>query len=91
MLRCQKTSKNVERDFTHGGKMNNNLTDELFIANLIEKLETCLTELTDEEYKNEYVLGEWYAYIECLEIIANWKKAKKYGLDYDPEKRFNII
>lgn len=71
--------------------MHNNLTDEQLIAYLIEALETNLNELTAEEFKNEFVVGEWYAYIECLEIISNWKKAKKFGLDYDPELKYKII
>ena len=71
--------------------MYNNLTAEQVLASLIETIETSLTELLGAEFKNEFVVGEWYAYIECLEVIFNWKKAKKFGLDYNPELRYNII
>ena len=71
--------------------MNYNLTAEQVLAHLIETIETNLDELLGAKFKNEYVVGEWYAYIECLEVIFYWKKAKKFGLDYNPELRFNII
>lgn len=71
--------------------MDYNLTAEQVLAHLIEIIETGLTELLNAEFKNEFVIGEWYAYIECLEVIFYWKKAKKFGLDYDPELRYNII
>ncbi len=71
--------------------MHHNLTAEQVLARLIDTLETNLTELLDAKFKNEYVVGEWYAYVECLEVILNWKKAKKFGLDYNPELKFNII
>ncbi len=67
------------------------LTAEQVLAHLIETIETNLTELLLSKSKNEYVVGEWYAYIECLEVIFYWKKAKKFGLDYNPEARYNII
>ncbi len=71
--------------------MHNNLTAEQVLTYLIETLETNLTDLLGEEYKNEFVVGEWYAYIECLEVISCWKKAKESGLDYNPELKFKII
>lgn len=71
--------------------MHKKLSAEQVLVNLIAILETNLTELISEEFKNEYVVGEWYAYIECLEAIFCWKKAEKFGLNYNPEKRFNII
>ena len=71
--------------------MTNNLTAEEVLANLIETLETGLTELCDTEFKNEFIVGSWYAYIECLEAIFYWKKAKKHGLNYNPELRYKII
>lgn len=69
----------------------NNLNAEQVLARLIEIIETNLDRLLGAEFKNEYVVGEWYAYVECLEVIAYWKKAKKFGLDYNPESRYNII
>ena len=71
--------------------MNYSLTAEQVLAHLIKTIETNLGELLDVEFKNEYVVGEWYAYIECLEVILYWKKAKEFGLDYNPELRYNII
>ncbi len=71
--------------------MPNNLTAEQALAYLIKTLETNLLELLELDHKNEFVVGEWYAYTECLEMITRWKEANKFGLDYEPEKRFNII
>ncbi len=71
--------------------MSHNLTAEKVLKGLIEVLETSLNEIHDAQYKNEFVVGEWYAYIECLEAIFTWKKAKKFGLDYDPELKYKII
>lgn len=71
--------------------MHYTLTAEQVLARLIETIETDLTELLDMQFKNEFVVGEWYAYVECLEVIQFWKKAKKFGLDYNPESKFNII
>ena len=71
--------------------MSYNLTAEQVLAYLIETLETNLAELLGAEFKNEFVVGEWYAYIECLEVILYWKKAKEFGLDYNPELKYNII
>jgi len=71
--------------------MDRNLTAGQVLEFLIKTIETNLTELLGTEVKNEFVVGEWYAYIECLEVILCWKKAKKFGLDYNPEKRYNII
>lgn len=71
--------------------MHNNLSAEQVLANLIETLETNLADLLGTEFKNEFVVGEWYAYIECLEAIFCWKKAKEFGLDYNPESKYKII
>ncbi len=70
--------------------MNHNLTAEQVLEFLTETIETDLAELLDAESKNEFIVGEWYAYIECLEIIIHWQKAKKCGLNYDPELRYKI-
>lgn len=73
-----------------GEKMDNNLTAEEVLEYLIETLETDLAELLDAKFKNEFIVGEWHAYIECLEIIFNWKKAKQFGLNYNPELKYKI-
>lgn len=71
--------------------MNNKLSAEQVLARLIQTIENDLSELIGTKFKNEYVVGEWYAYVECLEVIAYWKKAEKFGLNYNPEVKFNII
>ncbi|MBD5632093.1 MAG: hypothetical protein HDP34_02530 [Clostridia bacterium] len=60
------------------------------MAHLIYILETNLSELTSTEHKNDYILGSWEACIECLEIIGCWTRAKDYGLNYNPEIKFNL-
>lgn len=40
---------------------------------------------------DDFLLGEKTAMIECLEIIQQyWKHAKKFGLNYDIEKKYPI-
>lgn len=70
--------------------MRHNLPAEQVLALLIEIIETDLAELLETESKNDFIVGEWYAYIECLEVIFRWNKAKKIGLDYNPELKFKI-
>ena len=60
------------------------------LAHLIYILENNLAELTSAKPRSEYVIGSWEANIECLEIIGCWSRAKNYGLDYNPEVKFNI-
>ncbi len=67
------------------------LTAEKVLALLIETIETNLNEILELDFKNEFIVGEWYGYVECLEVLSYWKRAKMHGLDYDPEKRFSII
>ena len=43
-----------------------NLTAEQVLEYLIDTIETNLTELLGAKLKDEYIVGEWYAYIECL-------------------------
>ena len=68
-----------------------NLNAEQVLENLIATIETSLDELNDAEIKNQFIIGQLYAYIECLEAICYWKKAKKFGLNYDPELKYKII
>ncbi len=56
---------------------------------LIGYLELCLDELYEAE-ENDFVYGEKTAYVECLEIIQTWSKAKSSGLDYDIEKKYPL-
>jgi len=70
--------------------MNYNLTAEQALKLLIEIIETDLDELRSAEDKNEFIVGEWYAYIECLELVAHFKKAQEFGLNYDPEVKYKL-
>lgn len=60
------------------------------LAYLIYVLESNLSELVSAEQKNDYIMGSWEACIECLEIIGFWTRAKDFGLNYDPEIKYNI-
>lgn len=60
------------------------------LAYLIYVLESNLSELVSAEQKNDYVMGSWEACIECLEIIGFWTRAKDFGLNYNPEIKYNI-
>ena len=70
--------------------MHNKMSATGVLAHLIYILETNLSELTSTEHKNDYILGSWEACIECLEIIGCWTRAKDYGLNYNPEIKFNL-
>ncbi len=70
--------------------MNYNLTAEQVLAHLIETLETDLAELLEAKFKTDFIVGEWHAYIECLEVLLYWKKAKEFGLNYNPESKYKI-
>ena len=70
--------------------MHNKMNAEKVLANLIYILESNLAELVSAKPKSEYNIGSWEASIECLEVIARWARAKNYGLDYNPEIKFNI-
>ncbi|MBS5023627.1 MAG: hypothetical protein KH054_10795 [Firmicutes bacterium] len=48
-----------------------------------------LRELSEKE-NDEFGYGEKTAYVECLEIIQQWEKAKENGLDYEIEKFFSL-
>lgn len=60
------------------------------LAHLIYILESNLSELTSAEHKTDYITGSWEANIERLEIIGCWTRAKDYGLNYNPEIKFNL-
>ena len=70
--------------------MQNKMSANEVLSQLIAILEWNLAEMISNKYKNEYTIGSWEASIECLEIIARWSKAKHHGLDYNPEVKFNI-
>lgn len=70
--------------------MHNGLSATGVLANLIYILESNLSELSSVRHKDGYVLGSWEASIECLEIIGRWSRAKDYGLNYNPETKYDI-
>ncbi len=70
--------------------MDNKKTATEVLAYLIFVMESNLSELISAEHKNEYIMGSWEACIECLEIIGHWSQAKEFGLNYNPEIKFNI-
>ncbi len=55
---------------------------------LIQTLQANLNEITESVHGNEFVCGEVYAYLECLEIIQMWRKAEKYGLCINLEEKY---
>lgn len=65
------------------------MSAEALLKNMIEKMEAALCQ-TEEQSSDQFVLGKRYAYVECLDIIQRWEKARQCGLDYDIEKRYNI-
>lgn len=70
--------------------MHNKMSATGVLAHLIYILESNLSELTSAKHKDGYIMGSWEASIECLEIIGCWKQAKDYGLNYNPEIKFNM-
>ncbi len=56
---------------------------------LIELLQRDLSELNGTE-GDDFYYGEKTAFVECLEIIQQWKHARKAGLNYEIEKRFPL-
>ncbi|MDE6667717.1 MAG: hypothetical protein K2K38_05160 [Clostridia bacterium] len=70
--------------------MHNKMSATGVLAHLIYILESNLSELTSSAHKDDYIMGSWEACIECLEIIGCWTQAKDYGLNYNPEIKFNM-
>ena len=40
--------------------------------------------------EKQFAYGEKTAYVECLEVLSEWDKAKKYGLDFEVEERYPL-
>ena len=55
---------------------------------LIQTLQTNLDEITESSRDDEFVCGEVYAYLECLEIIQTWNGAEEYGLCGSLEEKY---
>lgn len=57
----------------------------------IQKITEILEELSAEGVEmNDFILGQKYAFIECLEILQAFQLAKYFGLDYDIEDKFPL-
>ena len=48
-----------------------------------------LDELTQTAPLNDFIQGEVNAFVECLEILSDWKDYLKYGID-DIEKVYPV-
>ncbi len=64
-----------------------NSTDVLIT--IIKLFSYYLDELNDTP-KNDFILGEMTAFVECLEIIKEWEHAKNYGLNFVIDKKYKI-
>lgn len=82
--------KCITQILKRGTEMNNKMSATGVLAYLIYILEMNLSELISSETKNDYIMGSWEACIECLEIIGCWTRAKDFGLNYNPEIKYNI-
>ena len=87
----RKREKCQTQFLTEEEKMNNKMSATGVLAHLIYVLESNLSELTSAKHKTDFIEGSWEACIECLEIISCWTKAKDYGLNYNPEVKFNML
>lgn len=64
----------------------------IVLRKIIRTLLVYIEELS--EYKDvedeQFQYGERTAYTECLEMIQDWSKAKKYGLDFNIEEKYPL-
>ena len=66
-------------------------TAEQVLVTLIGSIQYSLAELTsDSDRQDDFVCGQMYAYIECLELIQLWQNAKKFGIDGNLEKKYSL-
>lgn len=69
--------------------MMSNKTDEEVLLILKDTIEISLEEISALK-RTSFLFGEKMAYVECLEIIQSWEKAKEIGLNYDIEERYPV-
>lgn len=62
-------------------------TEEVLV-HLIQTLQANLDEIMESVHDDEFVCGEAYAYLECLEIIQTWTGAEKYGICGNLEEKY---
>lgn len=67
-------------------------SDEI-LSYMIDLLTEYLTELSDvrDVPAAQFTYGEKTAYTECLEILAEWEDAERYGLNFNVEDRFPLL
>lgn len=66
-------------------------SDEI-LSYMIDLLTEYLAELSDvrDVPAAQFAYGEKTAYTECLEILAKWENAERYGLNFNVEERFPL-
>lgn len=64
------------------------MSAEKILIRLIKIFSLNLTELANATEKTEFIEGELTAYVDCLENIQLWEKAKSYGLNYNVAEKF---
>ena len=69
------------------------ITSEEVLEYLSSYLQLSLAEIEEQPQiqKNGFLTGQYYAFVECLEILTIfWDKAHLYGLDFAPEDRYPL-
>ena len=69
------------------------ITAEKLLEYLGNYLQLCLKEIEEHPERNQdgFITGQYYAFIECLEILTLfWDKALLYGLDFVPEEKYKL-
>lgn len=66
------------------------MRDKAIIVKLAEHLLTSLDELTQNRTGTDFSEGEITAYAECLELLSESKKLKRYNLT-EIEKKYPLI
>lgn len=63
---------------------------EAVLKYMIELFLYYAEELYDSYENNDFCYGQMLAYIESLEIMQNWEKAKDFLLDFDLEEVYPL-
>ena len=61
----------------------------MYMKERIEEYLECINAMGSLE-DDDFTYGEKTAYVECLEMMQLWVKAKKLGLDYRIEGRYPL-
>ena len=67
-------------------------TADEILVDLLDKIIVSLEEIEDGNLKEDknFILGEKVAFIECLEIIKRWEKARAIGFDFNVRERYPL-